>query len=142
MSAGKYLVYGSLVSMIPVFLWGMLSDNRFIPYAPGLSSPSTWSAQLGWIHTALSLLLVALVVWSSVAVWRGKPRLTGAAEALLLALALLLVLMCLGGLVTSADYTVAVSTISLAIATTVLALILVAVDRVYLAAKTQAGIQI
>jgi heme A synthase len=64
-----------------------------------------------------------------------KPRPTAAARALLFALVLLLLELYLGGAVINANLNVVIGTISLATATTVFGVLVVAGDRMYLHEK-------
>ena len=152
MSVGKYLVYATIICIFAVFIWGAfltgsgygaacgvggtsLSSNDW-PYCNGsLSFPSNWPAQVEYIHRALSVLATVLLVGSNLIVWRTKPRPTAAARALLLALVLLLVELYLGAVVINASLNVVVGTISLATATTVFGVLVVAGDRIYLHEK-------
>jgi heme A synthase len=152
MSAAKYLVYATVVSIFAVFIWGaFLSGSGFgnacgvggsstissdWPYCNGsLGLPSNWPAQVEYIHRAMSIVATVLLVGSNIAVWRMKPRPTGAAPVLLLALVLLLVEIYLGGVVINDKLNVAVGTLSLTTATTVFGLLVVAGDRMYLFEK-------
>jgi heme A synthase len=85
-----------------------------------------------YVHRLLSILATLFLVASNAAVWRMKPRPTAAARTLLLALALLLVEIYLGGAVIQANLNVAVGTVSLTTATTVFGLLVLAADRMYL----------
>lgn len=152
MSAGKYLVYATIISIFMVFIWGAfltgsgygaacgLGGSSVIsdawPYCNGsLSFPSNWPAQVEYIHRGLSVIATVLLVGSNLAVWRQKPRPTAAARALLLALVLLLVEVYLGAVVINANLDTVVGTISLATATTVFGVLIVAGDRMYLHEK-------
>ncbi len=149
MSAGKYLVYATLVSIFAVFIWGAFLSGSGFGAACGVGGtslinsnwpacngsfwfPPNWPAQVEYIHRLLSILATLLLVASNVAVWRMKPRPTAAARTLLLALALLLVEIYLGGAVIQANLNVAVGTVSLTTATTVFGLLVLAADRMYL----------
>jgi len=152
MSAGKYLVYATIVTIFAVFIWGAflagsgygdacgLGGSSVIsdawPYCNGsLSFPSKWPAQVEYVHRALSVVATVLLVASNVAVWRMKPRPTAAGRALLLGLALLLLEIYLGAVVINANLNVVLGTISLATATTVFGVLIVAGDRMYLHEK-------
>ena len=152
MSVGKFLVYGTIISVFAVFIWGaFLSGSGYgaacgvggssvisndWPYCNGsLGFPSSWPAQVEYIHRSLSVLATVLLVGSNVAVWRMKPRPTTAARILLLALGLLLVEIYLGAVVINANLNVALGTVSLATATTVFGLLVVAGDRMYMYEK-------
>jgi len=153
MSIGKYLVYAAIISIFVVFIWGafltgsgygaacgvggtLLSSNDW-PYCNGsLSFPSNWPAQVEYVHRALSVVATVLLVGSNLVVWRMKPRPTAAARSLLLALVLLLVELYLGGVVIKNNLNVVTGTISLATATTVFGVLVLAGDRLYLHEKT------
>jgi heme A synthase len=152
MSAGKCLVYVTVVSIFAVFISGAylsgsgfgaacgiggtsLSSNDW-PYCNGsLSFPSNWPAQVEYLHRLLSVFATVLLVGSNLAVWLMKPRPTAAARALLLALVLLLLEVYLGGVVINANLNIVIGTISLATATTVFGVLVVAADRMYLNEK-------
>ena|SRR5208283_1074210 len=152
MSVGKCLVYVTVVSIFAVFISGAylsgsgfgaacgiggtsLSSNDW-PYCNGsLSFPSNWPAQVEYLHRLLSVFATVLLVGSSLAVWLMKPRPTAAARALLLALVLLLLEVYLGGVVINANLNIVIGTISLATATTVFGVLVVAADRMYLHEK-------
>jgi heme A synthase len=152
MSLGKCLVYVTVVSIFAVFISGAylsgsgfgaacgiggtsLSSNDW-PYCNGsLSFPSNWPAQVEYLHRLLSVLATVLLVGSNLAVWLMKPRPTAAARALLLALVLLLLEVYLGGVVINANLNIVIGTISLATATTVFGVLVVAADRMYLHEK-------
>ena len=149
MSVGKYLVYATILSIFAVFIWGaFLTGNGYgaacgigpggddWPYCNGsLNFPSTWPAQVEYIHRALSVIATVLLVGSNLVVWKMRPRPTAAAQALLLALVLLLVELVLGGVVIKSNLDVAIGTISLATATIVFGVLVLAGDRIYLHEK-------
>ena len=152
MTAGKYLVYVTIISIFAVFISGAyLSGSSFgaacgvggtsfssndWPYCNGsLSFPSNWPAQVEYMHRLLSIFATVLLVGSNLAVWIMKPRPTAAARALLLALVLLLLELYLGGAVINANLNVVIGTTSLATATTVFGVLVVAGDRMYLHEK-------
>jgi len=153
MSVGKYLVYATIISIFAVFIWGAfltgsgygaacgvggtLPTSEDWPYCNGsLSFPSHWPAQVEYIHRALSVVATVLLVGSNILVWRMSPRPTAAARALLLALVLLLIELYLGGVVIKSNLDVVTGTISLATATTVFGVLILAGDRLYLHEKT------
>ena len=152
MSAGKYLVYFTVISIFAVFISGAyltgsgfgaacgiggksITSNDW-PYCNGsLSFPSNWPAQVEYTHRLLSVFATVLLVGSNLAVWMMKPRPTAAARILLLALVLLLLEVYLGGVVINANLNVIIGTISLATATTVFGVLVVAADRMYMHEK-------
>ena len=152
MTAGKYLVYVTIISVFAVFISGAylsgsgfgaacgvggtsLSSNDW-PYCNGsLSFPANWPAQVEYMHRLLSVFATGLLVGSNLAVWVMKPRPTAAARALLLALGLLLLEVYLGGAVINANLNVVIGSISLATATMVFGVLVVAGDRIYLHEK-------
>lgn len=152
MTAGKYLVYATVISVFAVFISGAylsgsgfgaacgiggnsLTSNAW-PYCNGsLNIPPNWPAQVEYTHRLLSILATVLLAVSNLAVWMMKPRPTSAARALLLALILLLLELYLGGLVINTNLNVVIGTISLATATTVFGVLVVAGDRMYLHEK-------
>jgi heme A synthase len=155
MSAGKYLVYATVISIFAVFIWGaFLSGSGFgaacgvggksaissdWPYCNGsLGFPSNWPAQVEYIHRSISIVATVLLITSNVVVWRMVPRPTSAARTLLLALVLLFVEIYLGGAAINSNLNVVVGTISLTTATTVFGLLVLAADRMYLHDKSLA----
>ena len=152
MTAGKKLVYATVISIFAVFISGAylsgsgfgaacgiggtsLSSNDW-PYCNGsLSFPSNWPAQVEYMHRLLSVIATVLLVASNLVVWMLKPRPLAAARALLLALILLLLEVYLGGVVINANLNVVIGTISLATATMVFGVLVIAADRMYLHEK-------
>jgi len=149
MSAAKYLVYATMASIFAVFIWGAFLSGSGFGAACGVGGkslvssdwpacngslwfPSGWPAQVEYIHRMLSILATVLLVASNATVWRMRPRPTAAARTLLLALALLIVEMYLGGAAINANLNAAVGTLSLTTATTVFGLLVLATDRMYL----------
>ena len=152
MTAGKKLVYATVISIFAVFISGAyLSGSGFgaacgiggtslnsndWPYCNGsLSFPSNWPAQVEYMHRLLSVIATVLLVASNLVVWMLKPRPLAAARALLLALILLLLEVYLGGVVINANLNVVIGTISLATATMVFGVLVIAADRMYLHEK-------
>jgi len=152
MTAGKYLVYVTIISIFAVFISGAyLSGSGFgaacgvgstslisndWPYCNGsLSFPTNWPAQVEYTHRLLSIFATVLLVASNLAVWIMKPRPTAAARALLLALVLLLLEIYLGGAVINANLNIVIGTISLTTATMVFGILVVAGDRMYMHEK-------
>ena len=152
LSVGKYLVYGTVIVVFAVFVWGAFlagsgygaacgvggtfpSSNDW-PYCNGsLGFPASWPAQVEYVHRALSIIATVLLLASNVVVWRMKPRPSAAARALLLALGLLILELYLGGVVINSNLDVAIGTVSLATATSVFGVLVIAGDRMYLHEK-------
>jgi len=152
MILGKFLVYATILSIFTVFIWGAYlagsgygsacgvggtfpSSNDW-PYCNGsLRFPNNWPAEVEYIHRALSLVATVLLLASNFVVWRMSPRPTAAARALLLALVLLILEIYLGGAVINSSLDVVTGTVSLATATAVFGVLVVAGDRLYLHGK-------
>ncbi len=152
MSAGKYLVYATVLCIFAVFIWGAFLSGSGFGNACGVGGkslvssdwpacngsywfPSNWPAQVEYIHRMLSILATVLLLASNVAVWRMKPRPTAAARILISAFILLLVEIYLGGAAINANLNVVVGTISLTTATTVFGLLVLAADRMHMLEK-------
>jgi len=149
---GTYLVYATIGTIFAVFIWGAylagsgygaacglggqgISSDSW-PYCNGsLNFPSNWPAQVEYVHRALSVVATILLVWSNLTVWRMDPRPKAAAHALLVALVLLFVELCLGAVAIRASLDVVIGTISLATATSVFGVLVLAGDRMYLYEK-------
>lgn len=139
MSAGKYLVYATIVSTFVLIVWGAYltagnwggacgtSSSSAIssdwPYCNGsLAVPNPYSsasygAFVEYIHRTLSVLVGVILVVTVVAVSRMKPRPSGAYRALLLSLVLLLVQIGLGNVVVNSNLNAVVTALHLANAT-------------------------
>jgi len=152
MSAGKYLVYATVACIFAVFIWGAYLSASGFGAACGVGGkslvgsdwpacngslwfPSTWPAQVEYIHRLLSILGTLLLFASNLAVWRMKPRPTAAAQILALAFVLLLLEIYLGGAAINSNLNVVVGTISLTTATTVFGLLVLAADRMHMFEK-------
>jgi len=134
MSAGKSLVYATIVSTFVLIVWGAyltagdwgnacgvsgaLVSNDW-PFCNGsLAVPAgNWGALVEYIHRTLSVVTTLFLVVTLVAVWRMKPRPGGAYRALSLSLILLLVQIALGDVVVSSDLNAGVTALHLANAT-------------------------
>ena len=149
MSAGKYLVYATLLTIFAVFIWGAFLSGSGFGNACGVGGKSTissdwpacngsywfppnWPAQVEYIHRMLSILATVLLLASNVVVWRMVPRPVAAARTLLLAMGLLVLEIYLGGAAINSNLNVVVGCVSLTTATTVLSLLVLAADRMYL----------
>jgi heme A synthase len=152
MSAGKYLVYATVLCIFAVFIWGAFLSGSGFGNACGVGGkslvssdwpacngslwfPSNWPAQVEYIHRMLSILATVLLLASNVAVWRMKPRPIAAAQILLVAFVLLLLEIYLGGAAINANLNVVVGTVSLTTATTVFGLLVLAADRMHMLEK-------
>jgi heme A synthase len=149
MSAGKYLVYATVLCIFAVFIWGAYLSASGFGAACGVGGkslvgsdwpacngslwfPSTWPAMVEYIHRLLSILGTLLLLASNVLVWRMKPRPTAAAQILLAAFLLLLLEIYLGGAAINSNLNVVVGTVSLTTATTVFGLLVLAADRMHM----------
>jgi heme A synthase len=152
MSAGKYLVYATVLCIFAVFIWGAFLSGSGFGNACGVGGkslvssdwpacngslwfPSNWPAQVEYIHRMLSILATVLLLASNVAVWRMKPRPTAAAQILLSAFVLLLLEIYLGGAAINSNLNVVIGTVSLTTATTVFGLLVLAADRMHILEK-------
>jgi len=153
MTAAKYVVYATVILIFAVFIWGAflaasgfgaacgvggtLPVSNAWPYCNGsLDFPTGWPAQVEYIHRALSVVATVLLIASNLAVWRMTPRPVAAARALLLALILLLAELYLGGVVIKNNLDPLTGTISLATATSVFGVLILAGDRMHLHEKS------
>ena len=106
MSAGKYLVYATIVSTFVLIVWGAYltagnwggdcgggastAVSSDWPYCngslaiPNPYSPASYGAFVEYIHRTLSVLVGVILIATVVAVSRMKPRPSGAYRALLL----------------------------------------------------------
>jgi len=152
MTVAKYVVYATIILIFAVFIWGAflaasgfgaacgvggtLPVSNAWPYCNGsLNFPTNWPAQVEYIHRALSVVATVLLIASNLAVWKMNPRPVAAARALLLALILLLVELYLGGVVIKNNLDPLTGTISLATATSVFGVLVLAGDRIHLHEK-------
>jgi heme A synthase len=139
MSAGKYLVYATIVSTFILIVWGAYltagnwggdcgtgsgsAISADWPYCNGsLAVPNPYSAAsygafVEYIHRTLSVLVGIILIVTVVAVSRMKPRPSGAYKALLLSGVLLLVQIGLGNIVVNSDLNAAITALHLANAT-------------------------
>ncbi len=139
MSAGKYLVYATIVSTFVLIVWGAYltagdwgsacgpASSSAIssdwPYCngslaiPNPFSPGSYGAFVEYFHRTLSVLVGVILVATLVAVSRMKPRPSGAYRALLLSFVLLLVQIGLGNIEVNSDLNAAVTALHLANAT-------------------------
>ena len=148
MSAGKYLVYATIISTFVLIVWGAyltagnwggacgVGSSSAIssdwPYCngtlsiPNPGSPATYGAFVEYIHRTLSVVTGVILVATVVAVLRIKPRPAGAARALILSFVLLLIQIALGNVVVNSDLNAAVTALHLANATALFGVMVVA----------------
>ena len=139
MSAGRYLVYATVLSTFALIVWGAYltagnwggdcgtgsssAVSSDWPYCNGsLSIPNPYSAAsygsfVEYVHRTLSVLVGVILIITVVVVARMKPRPSGAYKALLLSGVLLLVQIGLGNVVVNSDLNAVVTAIHLANAT-------------------------
>ena len=139
MSAGKYLVYATIVSTFVLIVWGAYltagdwgsacgpasssAISNDWPYCNGsLAVPSPFSASsygafVEYLHRTLSVLVGVILVATIVVVSKMRPRPSGTYRALLLSLVLLLVQIGLGNVEVNTDLNSAVMALHLANAT-------------------------
>lgn len=139
MSAGKYLVYATIVSTFVLIVWGAYltagnwgsacgpasssAISNDWPYCngslavPNPNSPASYGAFVEYLHRTLSVLVGVILVATVVVVSRMKPRPSGAYKALLLSGVLLLVQIGLGNIEVNSDLNTAVTALHLANAT-------------------------
>lgn len=139
MSAGKYMVYATIVSTFVLIVWGAYltagdwgsacgpasssAISNDWPYCNGsLSVPnpfshSSYGAFVEYFHRTLSVVVSVILVATLVTVSRMKPRPSGAYKALLLSFVLLLVQIGLGNVEVNSSLNSAVTALHLANAT-------------------------
>jgi heme A synthase len=139
LSAGKFLVYGTIVSTFVLIVWGAYltagdwgsacgapsssAISSDWPYCngslaiPDPYSPSSYGAFVEYVHRTLSVLVGVILLGTLVAVSRMKPRPSSAYKALLLSFVLLLIQIGLGNVEVNSDLNAAVTALHLANAT-------------------------
>jgi heme A synthase len=139
MSAGKYLVYATIVSTFVLIVWGAYltagnwggdcgtgsgsAISADWPYCngslavPNPYSAATYGAFVEYVHRTLSVLVGVILIATLVVVSRTKPRSSGAFRALLLSGVLLLIQIGLGNIVVNSDLNAAITALHLANAT-------------------------
>jgi heme A synthase len=135
MSAGKYLVYVTILSTFVLIVWGAYltagdwgsacgspsssAISSDWPYCNGsLAIPiGNYGALVEYIHRTLSVVVSVFLLITLVAVWRMRPRPTGAFRALQLSFVLLLIQIGLGNLEVNTSLNAVVTAIHLANAT-------------------------
>ena len=140
MSAEKYLVYLTGLSTYTLIVWGGyvtlggygLGCGTYWPTCNGMLIPSAnWPAIVEYVHRILTIITGIILLISTVAVWKMKPRPTGASRALAFAIALLFIQSLLGGDVVVTALDPIITTIHFAFATAVLATIIFACAFIY-----------
>jgi heme A synthase len=148
LSAGKYLVYATIVSTFILIVWGAYltagnwggdcgggsssAISSDWPYCngslavPNPYSPASYGAFVEYVHRTLSVLVGVILIATLVAVSRMKPRPSGAFRALLLSGVLLLVQIGLGNIVVNSDLNAGVTALHLANATALFGVMVVA----------------
>jgi heme A synthase len=139
MSAGKYLVYLTIVTTFILIVWGAYltagdwggacgtgsgsAISADWPYCNGsLAIPNPYSAAsygafVEYVHRTLSVLVGVILIATLVVVSRTKPRSSGAYRALILSGVLLLIQIGLGNIVVNSDLNAAITAVHLANAT-------------------------
>lgn len=146
MSLAKYLVYLTGLSTYALIVWGGyvtlgeygLGCGTYWPTCNGVIFPSLdWPTFVEYVHRLLTIVTGILLLVSTVAVWRTKPRPAGPAKALGLAILLLIIQSLLGGIVVTTELEPAITTMHLAFATAVFATIILACVLMYAREKSQ-----
>ncbi len=152
MSAGRYLVYATIVTTFVLIVWGGYltagnygggcgapSNNAISsdwPYCNGsLAIPNPFSAAsygafVEYIHRTLSVLVAVILLATLVVVSRMKPRPAGAYRALILSGVLLLVQIGLGNIVVNSNLNAVYLAVHLANATALFGVMIVAGIRI------------
>jgi len=139
LSAGKVLVYATIVSTFVLIVWGAYltagnwggdcgtgsgsAVSADWPYCNGsLAVPNPYNAAsygafVEYVHRTLSVLVGVILVATLVVVSRMRPRPQGAFRALVLSAVLLLVQIGLGNVVVNSDLNAAITALHLANAT-------------------------
>ena len=153
MSAGKYLVYATILVTYVLIVWGayltaggwgsacgpasssaISSDWPFCNGSLAIPSPfhaTSYGAFVEYMHRFLSVLTTVVLVVALAVVWRMKPRPTAAANALLLSFFMLLVQIGLGSLVVNTNLNAIVTAIHLANAVALFAVMIFAGVMMY-----------
>lgn len=148
MSAGKYLVYLTIVSTYALIVWGAYLTAGEWGAACGTGSasawpacngsfaiPSDWGALVEYVHRTLSILATVLLLISTVVVSKTKPRQRGASLALLLSFGLLIVQILLGAVLVNTNLNAMVTALHLANATALFGVMVVAGVLIHLREK-------
>ncbi len=158
MSAGKYLVYLTIVSTFALIVWGayltagnwggacgtgsssaISSDWPFCNGSLAVPDPSTnYGALVEYVHRTLSVVTGVILLLTTVAVWRMKPRPTGPARALVLSFVLLVVQILLGSVVVNSNLDAVITALHLANATVLFGVMVIAGVLIHIAEKRPA----
>jgi cytochrome c oxidase assembly protein subunit 15 len=140
MSVAKYLVYLMGLSTYALIVWGGyvtlggygLGCGTYWPTCNGEIFPTLdWPTFVEYVHRLLTILTGILLLASTIAVWRLRPRPAGPSRSLVLAIVLLVVQSLLGGDVVVTELEPVITTIHLAFATAVFAAIVLACALIY-----------
>jgi heme A synthase len=148
LSAGKYLVYATIVSTFVLIVWGAYltagnwggdcgggastAVSADWPYCNGsLAIPNPYSAGsygafVEYIHRTLSVVVGVILIATVVVVSRMKPRPSAAYRALLVSGVLLIIQIGLGNIVVNSDLNAVVTALHLANATALWGVMVVA----------------
>lgn len=133
MTTAKYLVHLATVSTYALIVWGGyvtlggygLGCGTYWPTCNGMIFPSfSWPVFAEYVHRLLTIVTGVLLLGSVVTVWKMKPRPSGPAKALGLAVILLVVQSLLGGDVVVTDLEPIIATLHLAFATALFAIMI------------------
>jgi heme a synthase len=146
MSAGKYLVYLTIISTFVLIVWGayltagswggacgtgsssaISSDWPFCNGSLAIPNPSTnYGALVEYIHRTLSIVTGVILLLTTIVLWRMNPRPTGPTRAILLSLALLIIQILLGSVVVNSNLDAVVTALHLANATALFGVMVIA----------------
>ncbi len=148
MSAGKFLVYLTIVSTYSLIVWGAYLTAGGWGGACGTGSasdwpacngsfaiPSVWGALVEYIHRILSVLATVLLLISTIVVSKTRPRQRGATFALLISFGLLIVQILLGAVVVNTNLNAVITALHLANATALFGVMVVAGVLIHLREK-------
>jgi len=133
MTLAKYFVYLTGVSTYALIVWGGyvtlggygLGCGTYWPSCNGAIFPAlTWPTLVEYVHRLLTIVTGILLLVSTLLVWVMKPRSVGTSRAMTLAIILLIVQSLLGGGVVVTSLDPLITTMHLAFATAVFAMII------------------
>jgi heme A synthase len=136
----KYLVLATIVSTYVLIVWGAYLTAGDWGAACGVGSASDWPACNGtfaipfnnygamveYIHRTLSVITAVLLVITTLAVWRMKPRPAVPSFSLAISLLLLVIQILLGAVVVNTNLNAIITAAHLANATALFGLMVVA----------------